>query len=117
MKIPNFEQTSEVLKFINVFLKTFIDSVETKNNQVICQSKIKTEITIEDINKTAFDVSTSLVLTISCSNCDSINSGLSGLLTVSKFKLSIADTTSMAAAPSKRYLGSNSSICFINNLI
>ena len=55
MKIPNFEQTSEVLKFINVFLKTFIDSVETKNNQVICQSKIKTEITIEDINKTAFD--------------------------------------------------------------
>ena len=31
MKIPNIEQTSEVLKFINVFLKTFIDSVELKN--------------------------------------------------------------------------------------
>jgi len=55
MKIPNFEQTSEVLKFINVFLKTFFDSVEIKNNQVICQSKIKTEITIKDINKTTFD--------------------------------------------------------------
>ena len=34
MKIPNIEQTSEVLKFINTFLTTFFESVELQGNVV-----------------------------------------------------------------------------------
>ena len=55
MKFPNAENSDALLKFMQNFLTTFFESVELQDNKIVCQNKMKTEITIDEINKKTFD--------------------------------------------------------------
>ena len=55
MNFSDTENTDELLKSINLFLKKFFNSTSLEKNKILCQNQIKTELIIEDVKRDTFD--------------------------------------------------------------